>query len=269
LGRAIYCFLQQTYPDTYLLVLDDCGQYKSQKHGRWELVSTRKRYKSLGAKRQAGVEMLPPDCEGYLCWDDDDCHWPHAVSAVAKALEEKPWAQCRLVLETAGKNTLAVTQAFGQNRYTRQEIWGYGGCWAYRLDGLREVGGYDMRPERSSNDDVDLARKFYARYGASADSTAHYPPWYYYNRDPGVDKVSEQGPNFWEKRAVFPYTQMDSPPIGWNGKNLYDYNITSLDDPRPLGWQENKEKIDDNSHTDFRRLRLRRTSSRRTPTKKH
>jgi glycosyltransferase involved in cell wall biosynthesis len=223
LGRAIHCFLRQSWKDSYLVVLDDAGQYQPQTHQRWRLVSAPERYNSLGGKRLAGVQMLPDDCEGYLCWDDDDVYWPHAVEAVATALETHAWAQCRLVYETAGDNALAVTHALSVDPSGRNpRFWGYGGCWAYRLKEFWDVGGYDDDAVRSCNDDLDLANKFLARYGPSGDSTASYWPWYWYNRDPGVNKVCDEGQSFWQTRGQFPFTKMKKPPIGWNGDNLYN-----------------------------------------------
>jgi len=237
LGRAIYCFLQQSWEDAYLVVLDDAGQYEPQTHERWCLVSTDKRYNSLGGKRQAGIEMLPDDCDGYLCWDDDDVYWPHAVAAVAETLSRSSWAQCRLVYETVQRDipTVGRVPAFGREPSGGDPAyWGYGGSWAYRLDSLREVGGYDDDPQRSNTDDYDLGRKFLARYGPSADSTAKAEPWYWYNRTPGVNHVNDEGADFWAIRGKFPLSGVRRPRIGWNGPNLYEWNVLADIQPRPF-----------------------------------
>lgn len=234
LGRAIFCFLQQTYPDAYLVVLDDAGQYKSQKHGRWELVSTSTRYPSLGAKRQAGIDMLSRGTQAYFIIDDDDVYWPHAIASAVKALEKKPWAQCRMVYETVRPGVLAAVPAFSKGTDLESKLWGYGGCWSYRMDTLRKVGGYDPDPAKSCNDDLDLARRVFAHYGVSGDSSAALGPWYWYNREPSVSKICDEGVKFWEIRGRLPFKQMDCPPIGWNGPNLYEYKILRGIHPRPF-----------------------------------
>ena len=94
LGRAIHCFLQQTHPDRELVILDDAGQYRNQAGDRWRLVSINKRYDCFGDKRNAVIDMISPDVEGIVCWDDDDVYWPHAIEAVSAALEKRPWAMC-------------------------------------------------------------------------------------------------------------------------------------------------------------------------------
>ncbi len=232
LGRAIHCFLEQTHPECELIVLDDAGQYESRDYGRWRMVSTTKRYDCLAVKRQVLSEMVSPGIEGILCWDDDDVYFPHAIAAVSECLENHAWAQCRLVYETEGENRLAVTPAFRRNRITGRLSWGYGGCWAYRLQEFRAVGGYDPTP--SSNDDVILANTFYARYDESGDSTSAGFPWYWYCRDPGVVKVSDQGNAFWAMRAGWPSEQMGCPPIGWNGPDIYRYRVVPGVQNRPF-----------------------------------
>jgi hypothetical protein len=235
LGRAIHCFLQQTHPDCYLVVLDDAGQYSCQEHHNWTLISTSRRYKSLGGKRQAGINMLPKNCDGYMCWDDDDVYFPHAVASVSRALERGAWAQCRVVWETSGHETLVKTEAFTRRRYGTHPVWGYGGCWAYRLEEHRQVGGYPDDPARSSNDDVDLANTFFGRFGESVDSSVD-GPWYWYCRDPGVNKVCVEGVDFWEKRKLLPMEQIAQLTIGWNGPDIYQFKQLP-ERPRPLGWQ--------------------------------
>lgn len=235
LGRAIHCFLRQSYTNAYLVVLDDAGQYESREHEHWKLVSQDQRYASLGGKRQAGIGMLPADCDAYMRWDDDDVYFPHALQSVAAALARKPWAQPRLVYETGkGPSWLQATEAFAVSPVTRRENWGYGGCWAYTLDAHQALGGYDDNPERSCNDDLDMAHKALRKFGPSADSTADVHPWYWYNRDPGVTKISDEGVDFWQLRADLPHTPMTAPPIGWNGPNVYEYTVGDGVQPRPF-----------------------------------
>lgn len=239
LGRAIHCFLTQTHSDCYLVVLDDAGQYQSQEHDKWKLVSTSKRFNSLGGKRQAGIDLLPDDCEGYLCWDDDDVYFPDAVANASKALQNAAWAQCRIVWETLNSNTLTATEAFSRRNQPRHThpTWGYGGCWAYRLAEHQQLGGYPDDPTWSSCDDTELANRFYSRFGCSANSSPDMP-WYWYNRDNGVNKVSDEGVGFWTTRAKLPSSPVAELQIGWNGPDFTRKNTITFP-TRPLGWQQN------------------------------
>jgi len=228
LGRLIHCFLTQTCQDSYLVILDDANQYTTQYHERWCLISTPQRYPSLGEKRQAGVSMLPVDCEGYMVMDDDDVYFPHAIQNVADALTTAPWAQCRVVFETLTPDKLTKVEAFGKKEFS----WGYGGCWAYRLAEFYALDGY--AGVSFTNDDVDLAHKFYRRHGPSADSTPRRDPWYWYNRDPAAGKVAQEGATFWQQRGQWPHAFQGDPPIGWNGLNFHTLPQTREVQPRPF-----------------------------------
>lgn len=235
LGRAIHCFLQQTHKDRELVILDDAGQYKSQEGDKWKIISTSERYSCLADKRQAVIEAVSSDVEGFVCWDDDDVYFPEAIASVSRALEQKPWAQCRIILETVAPRTLQPTKATGTKRTLkvgnkRVFAWGYGGCWAYNLEEFHKLNGYKDLPP-SASEDIDLARRFFLEFGESADSSKDHM-WYWYNRDPGVSKVSTDGADFWAIRKKWEYDKVDYPPIGWNGPNLYDYEILTETRPR-------------------------------------
>jgi len=230
LGRAIHCFLQQTHPDRELVILDDAGQYPTQSGDRWRLVSTPTRYPDFGTKRNAAIDLVSPGTEAILCWDDDDVMWPQAMACAAEALEHNPWAQCMVVLETQRPGLLKACLAHaGVGLHPWQ--WGYGGCWAYRLPELRALGGYDAG---DLGDDVGLAIKFWLRFGQAASSTPDDRPWYWYCREAGTQHISTQGPDFWRLRADDPMEPMPTPPIGWNGPDLYSWAIMPKIQPRPF-----------------------------------
>jgi glycosyltransferase involved in cell wall biosynthesis len=226
LGRLIHCFLQQNDPNCELVILDDAGQYRPQEGERWRLHVTDRRYPNFGAKRNAVVSLVSDDTDGILCFDDDDVYWPHAVSSVAAALEQRPWAQCRTVYESAGPSMLQRTEAFGK----RPHDWGYGGCWAWRKDAFWKVGGYY---QADMGDDVGVAKKLLAAFGESADSSAGCEPWYWYNRDPGTNHISDEGSEFWSKRAELDGEFVEELSIGWNGPNVYDYELLPNVKERP------------------------------------
>lgn len=229
LGRAIHCFNQQTHTDSEMVIIEDSGAVPSQSGDRWQLHGIAERYANLGAKRNAVVAMASPECRGYMVLDDDDVIWPGAIAAVSKALEKKPWAQCRLVYETHSPGKLMVVKAF-EEKTVKPGGWGYGGCWAYRLKEFRQVGGYF---NSSVSDDIRLARKFYDKFGPSADSSED-GPWYWYNREPSGWKISDEGNGFWEKRATYPGEVDPQLQVGWNGPNMYEWEIMPGIHPRPF-----------------------------------
>ena len=53
--QMLRCFLAQDYPHRELLILDDASQYADQSGDRWRLVSVRRRFATLGEKRNAAA----------------------------------------------------------------------------------------------------------------------------------------------------------------------------------------------------------------------
>lgn len=218
LGRAIHCFLQQTYKNSELVILDDAGQYDNQAGERWRLVSVKDRYPNFGAKRNAVIGLISPDVDGILCWDDDDVYWPHAIESVVRALSERCWAQPRRVLESAGPRALKRSLAHGVGG---GDI-AYGGAWAWLVKAFRSIGGYGSI---NCGDDVWVASRLRKKYGASADSSKGVEPWYWYNRDPGHPHIINEGGDFWAKRGRLPSNFEGSVKIGWNGPDVYGFNV--------------------------------------------
>lgn len=224
LGRAIHCFQKQTHLDSEMVIIEDSGSMESTSDERWRLIGTKERYANLGAKRNAIVEQASPDTEGYMVLDDDDCIWPGAVAAVSKALERHPWAQCRHVYETAAPGMLMTVPAFGHIPMS----WGYGGCWAYRLKEFREMGGY---ANEWGVDDIPIARRFYRKYGPSADSSIE-GTWYWYNREGW--KICNEGNEFWERREMYEEESNPKIHVGWNGPNLHEWPVIAGVQSRPF-----------------------------------
>ena len=244
LGRAIHCFLQQTYLNAEMIILDDAGAYRTGEWGGqltrdgsglvWSIVSKNTRYPDLGTKRAACVDMLSPGVDAIVIADDDDVVWPNALACHAKALEEKPWTQAQYVFERFGDN-LGVVPAFGKGSRKEKRYFGYGGCWSFRMKEYREIGGYQPTTKESKQlEDLDIAHRFFDRYGPSANSTPTPADcFYYYNRD--TWKISDEGLSFWEKRGGYPMPEkMDCPPIGWNGTDMYSLPILPGVQPRPF-----------------------------------
>lgn len=100
LAYVVRCFERQTHADRSMVILDDAGQYDPQvgDDGRWEIVSVRRRFRTLGEKRNACAALAPPDAEAIAVWDDDDLYLPHALAASAVALENADWCRPSVVL---------------------------------------------------------------------------------------------------------------------------------------------------------------------------
>lgn len=231
LGRSIHCFLQQTDPDAKLFVLDDAGQYKSQEHERWTLLSTSRRYPSMGSKRNALIDLALkqyPQIQGFMLWDDDDVYFPHAAGCVVNALHTRCWAQPRLALEMSkGGRSLRRVETFSRTARSKNRSICYGGCWAWKLDTFDALGRF---PNTNHSEDIKVAFPCLDRFGDSADSSPD-EPWYYYNRQ--NNSISGEGKNFYIMRGAQEVEYVGDPPIGWNGPDIFDMPIEEGIHQRP------------------------------------
>jgi glycosyltransferase involved in cell wall biosynthesis len=143
LKRTIHCFEKQTHEDRYMVIFDDGGQYGNQEGDRWRLVSTDKRCKSLGAKRNHVLTLVPDDTHAVLPVDDDDIPLPWHTEASAKALENADWSRPSVVLapRITGAGWLFSANYTGHPLDQKQERL-YHPAWAMRLDVVRSLGGY-------------------------------------------------------------------------------------------------------------------------------
>jgi hypothetical protein len=230
LGRCIYSFLKQTDPNARLFVLDDAGQYHSQEHERWTLHSTDQRYPTMGEKRNALLDMAIeryPEIEGFMLFDDDDVYFPHAMECVTAALDQKCWAQPRLVLEmSAGGQSLKRTEPFRRGEQIDKSIC-YGGCWAWRIDTFNELGRF---PVTNTGEDVKVAWPCLERFGSSADSSPG-EPWYYYNRL--NNSIVGEGLDFYALRGKDKIEFVGDPPIGCGDPDILSLPIEPGVHPRP------------------------------------
>ncbi len=136
LGRVIESFLRQTYTNSELVILDDCGDYPDQPHGdRWRIVSVNERYPNLGAKRNACVQLVSNDVDAVQTWDDDDVVFPWMFESVAEALSKGEWARGSQAFEWDGE-TMTRIETFNR-QFPKQ--YAYHGHWAYRLDAFLGV----------------------------------------------------------------------------------------------------------------------------------
>ena len=165
LGRMLACFLAQDHPDRELVILDDAGQYESQQGDRWRLVSVSRRYRTLGAKRNAAAALLSPDVDAVAVWDDDDCYLPWALSASVAALNRADWSRPGQVLHASpdGSGRLAPHLTWADDPSGKL----YHAAWAFRRETLRRIGGYCRR--LSNGEDQELMRRLVRAQTTEAD----------------------------------------------------------------------------------------------------
>ncbi|MGD0897976.1 MAG: glycosyltransferase family A protein [Thermoguttaceae bacterium] len=170
LGQMIRCFLEQDYPAAAreLVVLDDAGQYENQRGDGWRLVSTARRFPSLGQKRNAAAALAAGDVEALAVWDDDDLYLPWALRASVTALQRAAWSRPSLVLHPQPDGALTQHRTGGL----------FHGGWAYHRRLFDAVGGY---PTMDNGEDQALARRFVRAGATEADPCAlGFPPFYVY-----------------------------------------------------------------------------------------
>lgn len=185
LGHVIRCFERQTHPDREMVILDDAGQYEPCGGDRWRLVSTRRRFASLGEKRNACAALASPDAAAYAIWDDDDLYLPWALEASIAALEQAEWSRPSLVLQPVPTR---------RGRWLlRQHLTGglYHGGWAYRREMFERLVGYAAG--FSGPEDQEFMRRMEAVGVAQADPIAlGWRPFYVYpwTRQPSKYHIS-------------------------------------------------------------------------------
>lgn len=148
LAEAIECFMRQDYPAQLreLIVLDDAGQYGSQRGPGWQIVSLPIRFRTLGEKRNASAALISADVDAYCVWDDDDIYLPWHMIAAAKALADADYT-IPTVIYNDKRNRL--------ERKANQYL--FHGAWAFRREAFNRVGGY---PFIQSGQDQGLLRRF-------------------------------------------------------------------------------------------------------------
>ncbi len=146
LGWLVRCFLQQDYENRELIILDDAGQYDNRQGHRWRLISTSRRFATLGEKRNAATALVADDTEAVAVWDDDDLYLPWALRASVAALKHAPWSRPSLVLHPQGNGWLGQHETGGL----------FHGGWAYRRKVFEQVRGY---PAMNNGEDRAFARR--------------------------------------------------------------------------------------------------------------
>jgi len=148
LGHMIRCFELQDYPidKRELVILDDAGQYDNQRGEGWRLVSTSRRFRTLGEKRNAAAALISDDVDAVAVWDDDDLYLSWALRASVAALDVAPWSRPSLVLHPQQDGSLAQHETGGL----------FHGGWAYTCRAFHQAGGY---PRANNGEDQSLAKR--------------------------------------------------------------------------------------------------------------
>jgi hypothetical protein len=203
LGQMIKCFLEQDYPQEHreLLILDDAGMYEPLSGPGWALISIRRRFRTLGEKRNATIGLVSPDTEAVAVWDDDDIYLPHTLSTQVATLRDSDWCRPSQVLYEQPDGTFSRHLTSGL----------FQGGWAFRLEALNRIGGYRAV---SICEDQDLASRL-----SQANVRVGDPLWfthtpYYVYRDTSNNSyhASYMGePN--EAYTILGTWRHDGPPI--------------------------------------------------------
>ncbi len=192
LGRMIRCFELQDYPAELrqLVILDDAGQYDDRCGDRWRLVSTDRRYNTLGEKRNAAAELVDDDVEALAVWDDDDLYLPWALRASVAALQIAPWSRPSVVLHPGRNGSLSRHATGGL----------FHGGWAYTRAAFRQVGGY---PAVNNGEDQALAGRLKEAGVPQADPIElGFQPFYIYPWSTGQWHLSSMGRRGYQRLGV-------------------------------------------------------------------
>ena len=142
LRNTLATFLAQTYPNKYMIILDDAGLIAAQEEKNWKVVSTSKRYPSFPAKDNALLALAyEKNADIVSLWDDDNVYCPRYLDLHVQALTEtgRPWSTSwrwcdDLWLER--RQLIAYDQKFSHSLS------------AFRAAFLKWMGGYREPPQR-------------------------------------------------------------------------------------------------------------------------
>jgi hypothetical protein len=158
--EAVESYLRQDYPADLceLIVLDDVGQYENgtftdEATGKqWTVVGVKRRFATVGEKRNACAGLRSPKADVMCVWDDDDIYFPDTLRSQARALETSDWARPKMVFVQGPGETL-------RRRHT-QGI--YHAAWAFTVKAFRKARGYPS--QNAGHDQVFASRLRQAGY---------------------------------------------------------------------------------------------------------
>ncbi|MEM6258484.1 MAG: glycosyltransferase [Planctomycetota bacterium] len=194
LENAIESFLRQDYPKgrCEMIVLDDAGQYHPASYENWHIISMKRRFRTLGEKRNACAALSSPDVEGYVVWDDDDIYLPHTLRAHARALDQAEWSRPSLFLHEHIDGRLDARPTEGL----------YHGGWAFRREVFERHHGYAAV---SAWEDAQLMRRLEHTGVSQADPCTLNGPYYVYRSETsGTWHITDWARNGYEELAKIP-----------------------------------------------------------------
>jgi hypothetical protein len=155
----------------------------------WHVVSTSRRFRTLGEKRNACAALSNPDVDAYVVWDDDDIYLPHTLRAHADALSRAEWSRPSLFLHEYQDGRLEQRNTNGL----------FHGAWAFTREVFDRHYGYLAM---NSGQDQELMRRFQSGGVSESDPCYQFPPYYIYRwGTTGSWHISAMGRNGYEALA--------------------------------------------------------------------
>ena len=195
LSNSVACFEALDYPlnRRELIILDDAGQYPQQPSGQgWQIISVKRRFATLGEKRNALSSFASSDVDAYAVWDDDDAYLPWTLQAHAWALSNG--AEC-------SAPSVILNEVHTEKRFAYHGAKGlFHAAWCFTRESFRSVGGY---PWKSSGEDQCLGGALARRLTRTSDPTEVWPPYFVHRwSTSGSWHLSAFGSGGYEKLAV-------------------------------------------------------------------
>jgi hypothetical protein len=136
LENSLACFVNQTYTNKRLFILDDLGTLSGTKLSELDkpyvsILSTTHRFQSISHKYEWIVRYTPNRI--FVVWDDDDLYLPWHLEAITRALEIHEWCKPEYVYSTTGRRDSGVQIEASSGRFhgsiavTRRAIDSIGG----------------------------------------------------------------------------------------------------------------------------------------------
>lgn len=203
-NEALESFLRQDYPNKELILLNDTPEQKyAFSHPQVRVINAKSRYKSLGAKRNASLDLAGGELS--FIWDDDDISLPWRLSqAVAAFAEDKAvymgphghWHQ-------SGNSMLQYTESGG---------WGLMAGGVFRTKQVRLV---RYRDDDNVGEDQSLCMRLGRKgYRVSNYVTGREDAPIIYRWNHGCGNISAHIENGFERKArrTFPKTTIQLDP---------------------------------------------------------
>lgn len=176
LEEVIDCFFSQDYSEqAEMIILDDAGDWAPaniHKNNRsCQIISIERRFASLGEKRNALLGLASLESNAIAFWDDDDLYLPHALTAMAAALERGELAYPSAYLEQVG-NACQITERKEQDFCLPS--------WGFSRELLKNMGGF---PPISYAEDGALITEIFKRGFRTIDPIRlGFEPYYIHRR---------------------------------------------------------------------------------------